>query len=221
MSFLHHMTFTEHIKFAIVPFKRGENPRVAIVKLNVISWAKEICDTVTMFPLQTGVCTVWLSKWVAVCRNDSVHSRLVSRSGQEPQRIADIDDGVVGFRLHIPPLITPGFGTKNLQAKLLAEKESQCPQVCVLVVPRSHVGILLLWVTKECQRASRNLILTMNVLESEAGVSLATVRQNTKNFSESKIHATNEAAEQLVMGLSKSGIILSRNLELKPRDLAN
>jgi len=176
MSFLHHMTFTEYIKFAIVPFKRGENPPLAIVKLNVISWAKEICYAVTIFPLQTGFCTVWLSKWVAVGRNDLVHSRLVSRSGQEPQRIANIDDGVVGFWLHIPPLITPRFVTKNLQAKLLAEKESQCPQVCVLVVPRSHVGILLLWVTKECQRASRNLILAMNVLESKACVSFATIR---------------------------------------------
>lgn len=103
------MTLPEDLILAVMPFLCCQIPPFTIPILCRIFRSQEVRDGIAMLFLP---CVDW---------DDSMDARVQLMSGKEPERVTDIDDGVIGLRRNELPSV--GLWGKHLQAPLLTEQE--------------------------------------------------------------------------------------------------
>lgn len=118
----------EDVKFEVMPAPRREvPPATAVPQHNVVGRPKEVRNGIPIL------------RRVSRHRDHAMDGRQEPAPRQEPQRVANVDDGTSRARRHVEPALAAW--QQDLQPALFGEQEGQGADVGVLVVAlRCRVG---------------------------------------------------------------------------------
>ena len=119
----------ENVEFEVMPAPRREiPPATTIPQHNVVGRPKEVRNGIPIL------------RCVSRHRHHAMDGRQEPAPGQEPQRVANVDDGTSGARRHVEPALAAW--QQDLQPALFGQQEGQGADVRVLVVAlRCRLGV--------------------------------------------------------------------------------
>lgn len=115
-----------------------------IIKLSFVVWSKQVSDRVAV-ALVAG----------PPIPNNTVHARVKLLAREEAESVADVNDSMSLPGLNPLPLTAPG--RHYLKAPLVAEENSQGPQVCMLLVRE------LPWIAQERKDRVRRPVVEVSL----------------------------------------------------------
>lgn len=170
-----------------MPFSGREARAAVVVERRLVVGSQEVANG------QSLVVPLVLKR-----RNHPVDGRVESLPGQEPQRVADVDDGVARSRHDSAPAARARG--QDFQAGVFAEQQRQGAVVRVLVLAEPRAGLVEApWVAEQVEAAIRLLLVSVTVCEASFPRQVQGVRQGGQDVRGDGARPSDKVEEQLAV----------------------